>query len=69
MTHAQISRELRVCRDVILKAYPEKERIKFVNKNTLNALYNVLKPRKNVQYNFLANHQISYILIRKMLDY
>ena len=28
MTHAQISRELRVCLDVILKAYPEKERIK-----------------------------------------
>ena len=27
MTHAQISRELRVCLDVIQKAYPEKERI------------------------------------------
>ena len=52
MTHAQILRELRVCLDVILKAYPEKDRIKFVNKNTVNALYNVLTPRKNVQYNF-----------------
>ena len=42
---------------------------RFQNKSVVNALFHVGKyQNKHVQYN-LKDHQNSYILIRKMLDY
>ena len=67
--HDQISLELRKILNVILVSYPDDVKKRFQNKSVVNALFHVGKyQNKRVQYN-LKDHQISYILIRKMLDY
>ena len=54
---------------MILGPYPDDEKKRFRNKSVVNALFNVAKSKsKDVKYH-LKDHQISYILIRKMLDY
>jgi len=69
MNHEQISIELRRIIDVILVPYPDDEKKRFGNKSVVNALFNVGKSQsKDVKYH-LKDHQMSYILIRKMLDY
>ena len=52
---------------MILVPYPDDEKRRFGNKSVVNALFNVRKSQsKDVKYH-LKDHQISYILIRKML--
>ena len=54
---------------MILVTYPDDEKKMFGNKSVVNALFNVAKSKsKDVKYH-LKDHQISYILIRKMLAY
>ena len=62
MNHDQISNELRKITDVILVPYPDDEKKRFGNKNVVNALFSVGKSHS-------LDHQMSYILIQKMLDY
>ena len=69
MNHDQISLELRKILNVILVSYPDDVKKMFQKKSVVNALFHVGKyQNKHEQYN-LKDHQISYILIRKMLDY
>ena len=69
MNHDQISIELCQILNVILVSYPDDVKIRFQKKSVVNTLFHVGKyQNKHEQYN-LKDHQLSYILIRKMLDY
>ena len=69
MNHDQVPLELSKILNVILVSYTDDVKKRFRNKTVVNALFHVGKyQNKQVQYN-LKDHQISYILIRKMLDY
>ena len=57
VNHGQISIELWRITDVILVPYPDDEKKRFGNKSVVKVKYH------------LKDHQMCYILIRKMLDY